>query len=56
VLLDTEDKVVEAFKVRGIPTKFIIDKNGNIRFSKIGYDGNDDKMIKELDVMISMVK
>jgi thiol-disulfide isomerase/thioredoxin len=56
VLLDLEDKVVEAFKVRGIPTKFVIDKNGNIRFTKIGYEGNDDKMIKELDLMIAMVK
>ena len=56
VLLDTEDMVVEAFKVRGIPTKFVIDKDGNIRFTKIGYDGNDEKMIKELDVMIALVK
>jgi len=56
VLLDTEDKVVEAFKVRGIPTKFIVDKNGNIRFTKIGYDGNDEKMIKELGLMIDMVR
>lgn len=56
VLMDVEDKVVEAFKVRGIPTKFIIDKNGNIRFTKIGYGGNDEKMIKELDIMIALVK
>jgi thiol-disulfide isomerase/thioredoxin len=56
VLLDVEDKVVEAFKVRGIPTKFIVDKNGNIRFTKIGYGGNDEKMIKELGLMIEMVK
>lgn len=56
VLLDTEDKVVEAFQVRGIPTKFVIDKNGNIRFTKIGYDGNDETMIKELDLMIALVK
>jgi thiol-disulfide isomerase/thioredoxin len=56
VLLDTEDEVVSAFKVRGIPTKFIVDKKGNIRFTKIGYDGNDEKMIKELDLMIDMVR
>jgi len=40
----------------GIPTKFVIDKNGNIRFTKIVYEGNDDKMINELDLMIAMVK
>ena len=56
VLMDYEDNVVGAFKVRGIPTKFIVDKNGNIRFTKIGYDGNDEKLIKELDLMIEMVK
>jgi thiol-disulfide isomerase/thioredoxin len=39
VLMDLKDpasgvnKVVESFKVNGIPAKFIIDKNGNIRFA-----------------------
>src|SRR6185369_5240800 len=31
VLMDNESKVVEQFKVEGIPTKFVIDKNGMIR-------------------------
>jgi peroxiredoxin len=56
VLLDLDDAVVNAFKVRGIPTKFIVDKNGRIRFTKIGFDGNDDKTVKELKLMIEMVK
>ena len=56
VLLDLDDAVVAAYKVRGIPTKFIVDKNGRIRFNKIGFDGNDDRTVKELQLMIEMVK
>ena len=54
VLQDTEDKVVEQFKVNGIPTKFVIDKNGKIRFKSIGFDGSDDKLMTELTAMIEM--
>jgi thiol-disulfide isomerase/thioredoxin len=54
VLLDNDSKVVEQFKVDGIPTKFVIDKNGNIRFKAIGFDGSDDKLVAELTAMIDM--
>ncbi|MEM8901243.1 MAG: redoxin domain-containing protein, partial [Bacteroidota bacterium] len=37
VPMDVESKVVESYGVTGIPTKFIIDKNGKIRFSSVGY-------------------
>jgi thiol-disulfide isomerase/thioredoxin len=56
VLLDLENKVVEQYKVSGIPTKFIIDKKGNIRFKSVGFSGSPDKMITEIDVMISMLE
>ena len=56
VLMDDDSKVVEQFKVEGIPTKFIIDKNGMIRFKSIGFDGSDDKLISELSAMIDMAK
>jgi peroxiredoxin len=56
VLLDYEDKVVADYKVEGIPTKFIVDGKGRIRFKKIGFMGNDDHTIKELRLMIEMVK
>jgi thiol-disulfide isomerase/thioredoxin len=55
VLLDNENKVIEKFRVSGIPTKFIIDKEGNIRFKSIGFAGSDDKLIEELSVMISLL-
>ncbi|MDQ6842879.1 MAG: TlpA family protein disulfide reductase, partial [Bacteroidota bacterium] len=56
VLMDNDSKVVEQFKVSGIPTKFVIDKNGMIRFKAIGFDGSDDKLVSELTAMIDMAK
>ena len=54
VLMDNEDKVVAEYKVEGIPTKFVIDKKGMIRFKAIGFDGSDDKLMTELTAMIEM--
>ena len=54
VLLDTEDNVVSDFKVSGIPTKFIVDGKGNIRFKAVGFDGNDDALVEELTTMIEL--
>lgn len=63
VLLDTKNKqdpnkfdVIEEYKVTGIPTKFIIDGNGKIRFKKIGGSSNVDGTVKELDMMIALAK
>lgn len=63
VLLDTKNKqdpnrfdVVDKYGVDGIPTKFIIDGNGNIRFKKVGFGGSAEGTVKELDMMISMAK
>ena len=54
VLMDNDDKVVAEFKVEGIPTKFVIDKNGMVRFKAVGFDGSDDKLMSELTAMIEM--
>lgn len=56
VLLDTDDKIIENYAVEGIPTKFLIDKNGNIRFKVVGYDGNLDKLLDEMKLMVSVMK
>jgi peroxiredoxin len=62
VLIDEKDdagaqaKVISQFKVNGIPTKFIIDKNGNIRFKHVGYDGSDDAVVNIVSSMIDMAK
>ena len=63
VLLDRESpndpssyETIDKYKVKGIPTKFIVDGNGNIRFKKIGFSGSNDGTVKELDIMIEMAK
>ena len=54
VLLDTDNQVVQDFQVSSIPTKFVIDKVGNIRFVSKGFGGNNHTM-GELSLMIEMV-
>lgn len=61
VLLDTLEKqnfnlfdIVSQYKVDGIPTKFLIDGNGNIRFKLEGYAGSDEGVVKEIDTMINL--
>lgn len=56
VLLDTDDKTISEYKVEGIPTKFIIDKEGKIRFESGGYNSNLDAMADEISLMIDMAK
>lgn len=55
VLMDNENKVVADYKVSGIPTKFIIDKNGFIRFQSVGFSGNTDQVVTEITEMINMI-
>lgn len=49
-------KVVTDYGVTGIPTKFIIDKNGSIRFKFVGFSGGNDFAVEEIAVMIEMAK
>ena len=56
VLMDNDNKVVESFKVSGIPTKFVVDKKGVTRFKSVGFGGSDDKLVSELTAMIDMAK
>ena len=54
VLMDDQNEVVEKYSVRGIPTKFIIDKNQKIRFESVGFSGNEERLVEELSIMISL--
>jgi thiol-disulfide isomerase/thioredoxin len=62
VLMDLKDaatgtnKVVESFNVTGIPTKFVIDKNGNIRFRLTGFDGGDEAAVEEITAMVEIAQ
>lgn len=56
VLMDRENKVVAQYGVSGIPTKFIIDPNGKIRFTSVGFEGDTEKMVKEVKLMIDLAR
>ncbi|WP_300602707.1 TlpA disulfide reductase family protein [Niabella sp.] len=56
VLLDANNKVSDNFAVDGIPAKFLIDGNGNIRFKVVGFDGNTDNLVEEMRAMIEVMR
>lgn len=47
-------EVATAYGITGIPTKIIIGPKGNITFKKVGYGGNNDKMLQEIEMMIEL--
>jgi len=54
VLLD--ETTVNAYKVEGIPTKFLIDRNGKVQFMGVGFEGGQkmmDEMTIEIDLLLS---
>jgi thioredoxin-related protein len=58
VLLDEKSgndfETAKAYKVQSIPTKFIIDRNGNMRYRSEGFSG-DDTFIEELETVIDII-
>lgn len=56
VLLDLDDRVVADYGVSGIPTKFVLDKTGRIRFKSIGFSGSADALVEEMELMIDLAK
>ena len=56
VLLDLEDRAISAYKVNGIPTKFVIDKDGSIRYKSEGHEENTNKLLDELRAVIELIR
>lgn len=56
VLMDNDNQVVTAYGVSGIPTKFVVDKQGRIRFKSIGFSGDNDALVAEMQNMVELVK
>ena len=46
--------VAERYKLGGLPTKMIIDKNGNIRFWVTGFSGGEDAAVEEIAAMVEL--
>ncbi|WP_149525473.1 TlpA family protein disulfide reductase [Sphingobacterium hotanense] len=53
---DGSFKAAEAFKVRGIPQKYVVDKNGVIRFVAAGFSGGEEAAVVQLQSMIGKTK
>ena len=47
VLFDPKGASPVAFGVQGMPSSFLIDKAGNIRFTHMGYSGNVDESYRQ---------
>ena len=47
VLFDPKGASPVAFGVQGMPSSFVIDKAGNIRFTHMGYSGNVDESYRQ---------
>jgi peroxiredoxin len=56
VLMDFDNGTVEQYGVEGIPTKFVIDRNGQVRFRSVGFGGDTDALAEELARMIELAK
>ena len=48
-------KIISAYRPNGIPAKYIIDKNGILRFKTSGFD-TDSELINELEAMFAIIK
>lgn len=56
VLMDNDDKVISNYGVSGIPTKYVLDRNGRIRFKAVGFEGSDEGLAEELSLMIEAAR
>jgi peroxiredoxin len=56
VPVDKEDDVIEAYQVTGIPTTFIIGPEGKIQFKRVGFHGEEERQLEELDLMIRLAR
>ncbi|GAB4013669.1 hypothetical protein GCM10028808_33480 [Spirosoma migulaei] len=56
VPLDGQQKVANAYKVQGIPTKVVIGPNGRVRYRQIGFSGDPEATVNELTLVVEMLK
>ncbi len=52
VPVDIDGKTVAAYKVEAIPTKFVIDTEGNIRFKRRGSSDDKEEIVEEISLMV----
>ena len=49
-------KMADDYDIEGIPTKVVIGPDSRLKFFKVGYGGNNEQMVQELDMMIELSK
>ncbi len=49
-------EVAGKYNITGIPTKVIIGPDGRMKFKSVGYSGSNEKLVKEMDIMIEILK
>ena len=52
----TSFEVAKKYNISGIPTKVIIGPDGRMKFISVGYSGSNEKLVKEIDIMIDILK
>ena len=54
VLLDNEGDVATKYGVTGIPTKFVVDRNGTVAFKSIGFSGPDmeEELTQQIEILL----
>ena len=56
VLLDRVGESAKGYEVGSLPTKFVISPDGKINFRTSGGNGDKDKIIEEISLMIDIAK
>lgn len=49
-------EVADKYDISGIPTKVIIGPDGRMKFKSVGYGGSNEKLVREIDIMIDILK
>lgn len=54
IISDTKGKFAELYKVEAMPSSFVIDKNGIVRYAHIGFTSSDkDKFTGEIEKLLN---
>lgn len=56
VVYDLKSEISKNYKATGLPTKCIVDKNGNLRYRIVGTELNEAKLIDEINAIIETIK
>ncbi len=49
-------EVAKKYNIKGIPTKVIIGPDSRMKFKSVGFNGSNDALVAEMDIMIDLLK